>query len=150
MPPAPIPRPLPPLELPGISHLKKRAFLQAFAITGNVSASAATAGVSRRSHSNWLADDEAYQVAFADAREIAVDRLEDEARRRAYDGELEPVFQGGRLVGWKAVKDTTLLIFLLKALRPDKYRERFEHLHEGTITLLDALAGEKVSPKDTA
>ena len=34
--------------------------------------------------------------------------------------------QGGRMVGTKLVKSDTMLIFMLKAARPEKYRDRHE------------------------
>ncbi|HET8626735.1 MAG TPA: hypothetical protein VFL91_04920 [Thermomicrobiales bacterium] len=90
-------------------HLKKRAFLAAFAENGNASRAAALAGVHRAQHYRWLAADPDYAAAFREAREHAADRLEEEARRRALAG------------------SDTLLIFLLKGARPEKYAERRRH-----------------------
>jgi hypothetical protein len=59
------------------------------------------------------------------------DQLEQEARRRAHDGVRKPVYQGGKRVGYIQEYSDTLLIFLLKGLRPEKYRERFEHSGAG-------------------
>jgi hypothetical protein len=62
------------------------------------------------------------------AKEMAADRLEEEAWRRAVDGVDEPVgFYRGKPSAWVKRYSDTLLIFLLKALRPEKYRERYEH-----------------------
>ncbi len=52
--------------------------------------------------------------------------LEDEARRRAYDGWLEPVFHKGVKVGTVRKFSDTLLIVLLKAHKPEKYRENIK------------------------
>jgi hypothetical protein len=78
---------------------------------------------------NWRhADpgDASFLEAFKQAKILAGETLEAEAIRRAHDGVDEPVYQGGRLVGWKRVYSDTLLIFLLKGLMPEKYRERWE------------------------
>jgi len=112
---------------------KQVAFLTAFAATGNIKAAAAIADIGRRTHYDWLSRDEAYRAAFADAVEEANDSLEAEARRRALDGVDEPVFGSlGRGVGSGQIGtirkfSDTLLIFLLKGARPEKYKERHEH-----------------------
>ena len=56
---------------------------------------------------------------------MGTDALEDEALRRAFHGSERPVFQGKELVGYVRDYSDTLLIFMLKARRPEKYRERF-------------------------
>jgi hypothetical protein len=60
-----------------------------------------------------------------------IDQLEEEARRRAVDGVLKPVFQRGRQVGRIREYSDVLLVTLLKGKRPDTYRERFEHTGKG-------------------
>ena len=105
----------------------KAAFLAAFSTCGNISEAAKLADVERRTHYRWLAKDAAYVKAFDDATEQASDALEQEARRRAVDGVDEPVFYQGSECGVVRKYSDTLLIFLMKGARPDKYRERFEH-----------------------
>src|SRR5687768_9200889 len=69
----------------------KNAFLVAFALTGNITRAAASAKVDRTTHYKWLELEQApgfagpadYTMAFGHAKEIAVDELEGEARRRA-------------------------------------------------------------------
>lgn len=114
------------------THPKKRAFLAAFALTGNVLVASETAGVPRRTIYEWRRADPEFAAAMDLAREEACDRLEEEARRRAYDGTEEPVF--GRVerdrdgqVGTVQKYSDTLLIFLLKGNKPEKFRERVEH-----------------------
>lgn len=101
---------------------KKRAFLAAYAECGNVTRAAEIAGVSRRSHVDWMKD-ESYAEAFRAAEEHAADRLEQEARRRAIEGVDEPIFYKGERCGVVRKYSDTLLIFLLKGARPEKYRE---------------------------
>ena len=59
-----------------------------------------------------------------------MDDLELEARRRAVEGTERPVFYQGGEVGYVREYSDTLLIFLLKAHRPNKFRERVEHEHK--------------------
>lgn len=77
--------------------------------------------------------DEAFDSAWTDADEAAVQRMEKEADRRALEGTLKPVFYQGEEVGTIREFSDTLLIFRLKAKRPDVYRERTDV--SGTITL---------------
>jgi hypothetical protein len=48
--------------------------------------------------------------------------MEDEARRRAVEGFLRPVYQGGKHVGDEQVYSDRLMEFLLRARRPTVYR----------------------------
>ena len=79
--------------------IAQRKFLEAFAQRGGVSHAALVADVTRFAVYRWIRDDPAFKEEFDEAREEAIDRLELEARRRAEDGWLEEVHQGGRLVG---------------------------------------------------
>jgi hypothetical protein len=103
---------------------QQRAFLARYAELGNIRAAAEAAAVPRRNHYEWLKADAEYAERFKDAQEDAIDVLEAEARRRAVVGTEEPVFQQGREVGRVRKFSDVLLIFLLKGLKPDTYRER--------------------------
>jgi hypothetical protein len=127
--PAPAPRPKP--QAPTTAG-SQRAFLLAYANTGNVRAACEAAKVHRRTHYKWL-EDPAYSAQFEDAKVDATDALEREARRRALEGVLEPVFQIGEKVGSIRKFSDTLLIFLLKGLKPDTYRERVDTRHSGNV-----------------
>jgi hypothetical protein len=113
------------------ADVRKQAFLANLRLLGNVSAAAALVeGLNRTTvYKHWLAEDPEFKEAFGEAIEESVDRLEQEARRRAHDGVREPVYQGGELVGHKQVYSDTLMVVLLKAHRPEKFSER--HRVEG-------------------
>ena len=81
------------------------------------------------------AKDQDFAAAWDAALEAGTDALEDEARRRAHDGVEEPVHYKGEVCGTIRRYSDLLLIFLLKARRPDKYRERTSVDHSGTVTL---------------
>ncbi len=109
-----------------ISHPQKRAFLAAFVQVARIGRAASIAGVDRHLHLYWMRD-AAFREAWALARHLACEALEDEAARRAIEG-VE------RLTGWYqgspggVARDYSdnLLMFVLKGLLPDKYRERVE------------------------
>lgn len=90
----------------------------------NVSAAAKKAGVPRSTAYDWYKADEEFAAAWDDAVEVAVDSLEKEAWRRARDGVLKPVYQKGEKVGQVREYSDQLMVTLLKAHRPEKYRER--------------------------
>lgn len=106
------------------SQRLKKKFLEVFAQIGNVTSCAREVGVLRNTVYSWRADDPEFAAAMDVAGDEAVDLLELEARRRGHDGYDKPVFQQGVQVGLIREYSDTLLIFLLKGLRPEKYREK--------------------------
>ena len=65
---------------------RQEQFLKALAETGSVATSAAVAGTSRTRVYELRKTNPVFASASEDAEEIAVDRLEEEARRRAVKG----------------------------------------------------------------
>ena len=105
---------------------KETLFLAALAGTGNVTVACEKAGICRRAAYQWRSDQASFRTAWDDALESAADLLEEEARRRAADGWEENVYKNGELVGTIRHYSDVLLIFLLKGIRPYKYRERIQ------------------------
>src|SRR5215467_3360180 len=91
-----------------------------------VSAALTAAGVSPQQLRRWRESDGGFLVAEQDARNTMADKLEAEAIRRAFKGVRVPVYQGGLLAGHITQYSDALLTLLLKALRPEKFRERSE------------------------
>src|SRR4029077_11559773 len=81
-----------------LTKMRQGCFLQALANTGSVTAAVAIAGSSRTRVYELRKADPAFACAWQEAEEAAVDRLEDEARRRAVEGIPEPLVSSGRLV----------------------------------------------------
>jgi len=106
-----------------ILQSKKDAFLAAFETEGTITHAAEKIGIERKMHYYWMANDPDYPERFAAAERAACHALEREARRRAIEGTDKPVYQGGKLVGHIREYSDTLLIFLLKAADPAKYRD---------------------------
>jgi len=105
----------------------KDRFIAAYLETATISHACELAEVGRQTHYDWLREDPEYKVRFAEAEEATTEDLEAEARRRALEGVREPVgFYKGTATEYVQRYSDTLLIFLLKARRPDVYRERFE------------------------
>ena len=121
----------------------KPLFLETLRETANVSRSAKIAGVSRKTAYKHRETSETFRDAWDDAIEEGLDYLEEEARRRAFEGTQKPVYQRGELVGHVREFSDTLTIFLLKGRRPEVYGDRLkqevtgkdggpvEHKHQG-------------------
>ena len=111
-----------------MKSLKQKAhFLKVLGTGLSVSDAARQTGWARSSVYHYRQTDEEFGVAWDEAIETGTDILEDEARRRAVEGCEENVYYQGKIIDTKRNYSDTLLIFLLKARRPEKYRERFEH-----------------------
>lgn len=95
--------------------------------TGVVTAAAKAAKIDRRTVYNWLDSDPDFAEALEQAKESVIDMLEQEAIKRATTG-----------------KSDTLLIFLLKGMKPEKYSDRIraELEHTGGITVKIAIPDE--------
>jgi hypothetical protein len=110
---------------------KQEAFCAALRQRGNVQDACEATGIARRTAYQWRSDDTDFAAAWDEALDEAADRMEREAFRRAVEGTNEPVYHQGQEVGAVRKYSDTLLIFLLKAARPEKYRERTETRHTG-------------------
>lgn len=99
-------------------------FLSSLAEYGNVSKAADLARLDRATLYRKRGEDEAFSAEWDKALAIGVEALEDEAKRRAYEGWDEPVFHEGIVCGAKRKFSDTLLIVLLKAHKPEKYMDR--------------------------
>lgn len=134
---------------PEIHHPKKRAFLTALVETGgNITRATELAEIDRSTPYSqpWLEDEE-FQEALSRAKLMAADHLEAEAVRRAYEGVKEPVgFYQGAPSAYVQKYSDTLLIFLLKGLKPEKYVDRIEHSGEGGGPIPVAMQIQLVKP----
>src|SRR5690242_2167090 len=102
---------------------KKELFLSEYSKLGVILKAAPAAGIDRKTHYNWLKSDAEYAELFERAKEDYLEKLEAEADRRAVEGTLRPVFHQGEECGQIREFSDTLLIFRLKCLAPEKYRE---------------------------
>ena len=109
-----------------LTEKNKATFLIALTESANVSSASKLINVSREYmyRVRKLEKNLEFAEAWDDALQVGVDTLEEEARRRAYLGVDEPVYYQGKQCGSIKRYSDTLLIFLLKAHRPDKYKDR--------------------------
>lgn len=119
------------------TRTKKAEFLNQFSMNGNITKSAEYVGIERSSHYRWMKEDPEYRALYAEAEDQFADNLEAEARRRAFEGYEEDVYYQGDIVGQQRKFSDTLLIFLLKGAKPQKYKDRVEQetTHKGGLDL---------------
>jgi hypothetical protein len=101
-------------------------------------------GSTRSTLLTWRESDAAFLVREQHVRDGIADHLEAEAVRRAFRGIRRPVYQGGLLAGHVTEYSDPLLIFLLKALRPERFRERTEVVTAPIVKLVSGFDPEQV------
>ena len=111
----------------------KEAFIAAFIQVGTVTHAAKEAGIARSLIYQWLEKDRDFVAAYDDAIGQRNDLIEAELHRRAITGIQKPITWQGQITGHYTEYSDTLLIFMAKGAMPDKYRERIETKHTGTI-----------------
>lgn len=108
--------------LPDSLTHKQRAFLQAYAICGQVRRAALIGDWEASCHYRKLASDKEYKEAFLECKRLFNEALEAKAIKLALGLEVDDVWYKGRVVGKKAVRSERLLEFLLRA-NFKKYRQ---------------------------
>lgn len=103
---------------------KQKEFLKAFANEPFVTRAAEKAQVTKQSHYYWMRTDEIYKKIFEGMSDIIVGDLEEIGQIRAIEGVTKEIFFQGQVCGTEQQFSDTLLMFFLKAKRPDIYRER--------------------------
>jgi hypothetical protein len=125
------------------------AFLAAFEQTGMVTKACEVADVGRRTVYDRRQRDEDFAIAWHEVEERTTEILEREAFRRAAAGVQRPVLHKGEQVTidgeplWEREFSDTLLIFLLKARRPEIYRENVKVDHGGQVTHRHGVLGDR-------
>ena len=121
---------------PKMSPALRALFFDTLAKTCNVTESARAIGMSRSHMHKLRRDNKDFAKDWADAEEQATDALEHAARGRAIDGYQRPVYQRGVLVGHETCYSDALTITLLKAHRPEKFREKGFDLPPGSEIII--------------
>ena len=93
---------------------------------GNISRACKAEGIARNTAYTWRDEDKDFAIRWDEALQAGLDELEQEARRRAFEGLQNAVFYKGEVVGYEREYSDTLMIFLLKGGRPEKYKDRQE------------------------
>lgn len=103
---------------------RKLLFLDTLRKTVNVTLAAQSVGITSGTAYRHKKDDIIFAERWDEALQEGIDLLEHKAHERAFQGVEEPVFWRGEIVGYVNKYSDALTALLLKAHRPDKYRER--------------------------
>ncbi len=110
----------------------REKFLEKIRENGNITLAAALVGVSRQRAYQIRDKDKEFAKSWDEAIEIATDNLEHEARRRAMQGTVKPVYYKGQVCGYMQEYSDKLMDTLLAAHRPGKYRPNVGDLPPGS------------------
>ncbi len=110
---------------PQIAEKEERQslFLTHYREFGTIRQSCEKIGIHRNTYHKWIREDPQFVVDFELAKEDSNDSLLKEAHRRAIRGTSEPIYYKGKKVGSRQWHSDSLLMFLMKANDPGKYRE---------------------------
>lgn len=106
-------------------------FFEGLRLAYSIQASLERSGIGRATAYRLRASDKKFAEAWEAAYDAGTDRLEDAAILRAYSGHERPIFQKGVQVGAERVYSDRLMEVMLRARRPNKYRERVDVTHQG-------------------
>ncbi len=101
---------------------RQRAFIGALADTGCVRRAAAMVNMAQTNCYTLrrAPGAEGFRKAWDAALDFGLGRLKDIAFERAIEGELIPVFQGGKLMGYRRKRNDALLMFILRHYGQDR------------------------------
>lgn len=83
--------------------------------TGNITTACAGSGIARKTIYNYINTDPDFKTRVDDAKETAIEHLEGIALERARGG------------------SDVLLMFLLKSLRPERYRDNPKYINQNNV-----------------
>ena len=100
----------------GWTPARQRAFIGALADTGSVKRACRQINMSPEGayYLRRRPGAESFRRAWECALDFGVQRLQDEAFDRALNGQLSPVFVGGKLKGFRRIRNDRLLMFCLR------------------------------------
>lgn len=108
----------------------KHAFLENYAQWANITFACQASGIGRSTFYTWQEHDAEFAALFNQASEAATERLEKEAWRRATEGTpyTRTSYWHGEPVGTdsKVEYSDQLMMLLLRARRPDLYRDKLD------------------------
>lgn len=102
----------------------QQLFLDQIANGQSVRMAAEAAGVDIHTPYQWRRTNKTFAQSWRIAEEAGTDLIEEEAFRRAVVGVEKPVYRAGEVVGHVADYSDSMLMFLLKARKPDRYGAR--------------------------
>ena len=125
-----------------LTEQNKDKLLEQLSRTGNLSASAASVGVTRFAVYKAIERDQDFGERIALAREKACNVLENEMYRRGVEGYDEPIFYQGEEVGSVRRYSDKLLQLLARANMGDRYSEKQNVTIDTNVTVEHSAKGK--------
>lgn len=122
-------------QIPVFTEGLKQTFLDTLRETCNVTLASRACGISSGTAYKHRKDDPLFAERWDEALGEGIDLLEDAVATRAFKGVEKPVFNRGEVAGYVVEYSDSLAMFLLKAHRPEKYRERSQVENTGGMRL---------------
>lgn len=104
----------------------RKAFLKAYSVRPIIASAAAAAGTTANTVHRTIKADPAFAEKFAEARQIAKERLVSRAWEIAVDGIEEPIYFKGEVVGHRLAHSEKMLEVLLKGFLPEMFNDRLQ------------------------
>ena len=101
----------------------KRKFLCELRRTCNITRASQKINISRVTAYSAKKVNPEFAAAWENALQEGIDLLEDRARQRAFEGIERNIYYQGKVIGNQKEYSDGLTMFLLKAHRPEKYRD---------------------------
>ncbi len=124
-------------NLTRFTRKKRREFLGLLADGEDVVDAADAIGMTRQALYLRRRKDDAFAADWAGAvqhgDQVKLAAMEREADRRGQEGVLDPVYYKGKVVGAVRRYSDNLLMFRMKAIAPNKYRERMDHYVDANV-----------------
>lgn len=107
-----------------VMQAKKGKFLRILRENGcYVERACRTIKITRPAVTYWRDTDEDFAAAMDAIKEVWIEGMEEELDRRAFEGVIKDIYYKGEVVGQLREYSDNLLMFRMKALRPEMYRD---------------------------
>lgn len=129
----------------------KTLFIDTLRETCNVTVAAQTVGINSGTAYRHRKEDPIFAEQWDEALQEGIDLLEQKAHERAFNGVDKGIYHQGMMVGTEKQYSDGLTMFLLKAHRPDKYRERSsidQNVSGGMSLIIETGVPRKPTPTD--
>lgn len=110
-------------------------FIEYMRKCGHIAHACEACGISRECYRKTYNKFPEFAKKVDEAKEFYIEAMEIEADKRARDGVDTPVYYKGKRIDVKREYSDSLLMFRLKGLKPDMYRERSDVNMDTSVTI---------------
>ncbi len=127
---------------------EKNKWLNEFIQRGSIAATCKARKISRQTFYDWTKQDTEFKRVFEDeARPMTTTLLEDEAYRRAMQGVPKGIYYKGCKIATEKEYSDTLLVMLLRANCPQRYKNFVDTTVNGSMNINDVSLTDKLAER---